>query len=204
MNMNTLATIHTKFQGETMFCFVCIATFFGYILGVNKVIECVIAKHSNNNIIIKTCNKYTQTNLNDLVEYLSSKNVIVEQIEKYSNKFRRSVNSENGVNDDVNNNVNNEHDAKDETSNNNNNANDDAKNENVEQTQEKEQEQTQEKEQEQTQEKVQSPPQSAHSDGPGSVHSNSNSEEDYEVVKKSENVSFSKNKIKFFEWFSIL
>ena len=89
--MNTLATIHTKFQGETMFCFVCIATFFGYILGVNKVIECVVAKHSSNNGIM--CNKYTQTNLNDLVEYLASNNIVAE---KYSNKRRRDANHEVG------------------------------------------------------------------------------------------------------------
>ena len=46
---------------------------------------------------------------------------------------------------------------------------------------------------------------SPQSDGCGThSSSNSNSEEDYEVVKKSENVRTSKNKIKFFEWFSIL
>jgi hypothetical protein len=180
--MNTLATIHTKFQGETMFCFVCIATFFGYILGVNKVIECVVAKHSNNNIVIKTCNKYTQTNLNDLVEYLSSKNVIVEQVEKYSTKLGRSVNDKTDVSNDeeetgfksANNDIN-EDGIKNEN-----------KNENIEHKQEH----------------VQSP-QSAHIDGPGSVYSNSNSEEDYEVVKKSENGGVQKHKIKFFDWFHI-
>ena len=203
MNMNTLATIHTKFHGETMFCFVCIATFFGYILGVNKVIECVVAKHSNNNISIKMCNKYTQTNLNDLVEYLSSKNVIVEQVEKYSNELRRGMNDESGesneeetgVKSDNNDNVdNNTNDNVDNNTNNNNDINDNDKNGNVEETQGKEE----------TQEQVQSP-QSVNSDAV-SIHSNSNSnsEEDYEVVKKNENVSVSKNKIKFFEWFSIL
>ena len=196
MNMNTFATIHTKFQGETMFCFVCIATFFGYILGVNKVIECVVAKHSNNNISIKMCNKYTQTNLNDLVEYLSSKNVIVEQVEKYSNKLRRDANDESGESNEeeetrvkgANN------DNVDNNTNNNNDINDNDKNENVEETQGKEE----------TREQVQSP-QSVNSDAV-SIHSssNSNSEEDYEVVKKNENVGVSKNKIKFFEWFSIL
>ena len=128
MNMNTFATIHTKFQGETIFCFVCIATFFGYILGVNKVIECVVAKHSNNNISIKMCNKYTQTNLNDLVEYLSSKNVIVEQVEKYSNKLRRDANDESGESNE-------EETGVKSDSNDNDDINDNDKNENVEETQ---------------------------------------------------------------------
>ena len=191
--MNTFATIHTKFQGETMFCFVCIATFFGYILGVNKVIECVVAKHSNNNISIKMCNKYTQTNLNDLVEYLSSKNVIVEQVEKYSNKLRRDANDESGESNE-------EETGVKSDSNDNDDNNDNDKNENVEETQGKEETQVKEE----TQEQVQSP-QSVNSDAV-SIHSssNSNSEEDYEVVKKNENVGVSKNKIKFFEWFSIL
>ena len=183
MNMNTLATIHTKFQGETMFCFVCIATFFGYILGVNKVIECVVAKHSSNNGIM--CNKYTQTNLNDLVEYLASNNIVAG---KYLNKRRRDANDEVGNKEEEEIGVN-------ETTTNN---NDDANNEN-----EKEKENVDEKEKENVEHvnKMQSP----QSDGCGThSSSNSNSEEDYEVVKKSENVRTSKNKIKFFEWFSIL
>ena len=183
MNMNTLSTIHTKFQGETMFCFVCIATFFGYILGVNKVIECVVAKHSSNNGIM--CNKYTQTNLNDLVEYLASNNILAG---KYLNKRRRDANDEVGNKEEEEIGVN-------ETTTNN---NDDANNEN-----EKEKENVDEKEKENVEHvnKMQSP----QSDGCGThSSSNSNSEEDYEVVKKSENVRTSKNKIKFFEWFSIL
>jgi len=181
--MNTLSTIHTKFQGETMFCFVCIATFFGYILGVNKVIECVVAKHSSNNGIM--CNKYTQTNLNDLVEYLASNNILAG---KYLNKRRRDANDEVGNKEEEEIGVN-------ETTTNN---NDDANNEN-----EKEKENVDEKEKENVEHvnKMQSP----QSDGCGThSSSNSNSEEDYEVVKKSENVRTSKNKIKFFEWFSIL
>jgi archaellum component FlaD/FlaE len=191
MNMNTLATIHTKFQGETMFCFVCIATFFGYILGVNKVIECVVAKHSNNNGIM--CNKYTQTNLNDLVEYLASNNIVAG---KYLNKRRRDANDEIGNKEEEETGVN-------ETTTNN---NDDANNENEkekENVDEKEKENVDEKEKENVEHvnKMQSP----QSDGCGThSSSNSNSEEDYEVVKKSENVRTSKNKIKFFEWFSIL
>ena len=203
MNMNTLATIHTKFQGETMVCFVCIATFFGYILGVNKVIECVIAKHSNNNGVIKTCNKYTQTNLNDLVEYLASNNIVSE---KYSNKRRRDTNDESKKSKEEG-----EHDVT-------------INNENVD---EKEKEKVDEKEKEKENvehvqsppqsvesppqsvesppQSVESPPQSVNSDGHGiQSSSTSNSEEDYEVVKKSENVRISKNKINFFEWFSIL
>jgi hypothetical protein len=180
--MNTFSTIHTKFQGETIFCFVCIATFFGYILGVNKVIECVIAKHSNSNNTIKLYNKYTQTNLNDLAEYLTSNNVIIEQIEKYSN------NVQNGDIGDSNGGV-----MKEKTYH--------YDNQDVEQPQE----QSQEQPQDQSQEHLQTSPKTANSDASGSVHSsNSNSEEDYEVVKKNENTGVSKNKIKFFEWFSIL
>ena len=192
MNMNTLATIHTKFQGETMFCFVCIATFFGYILGVNKVIECVVAKHSSNNGIM--CNKYTQTNLNDLVEYLASNNIVAG---KYLNKRRRDANDEVGNKEEE------ETGVVNETTTNN---HDDANNENEkekENVDEKEKENVDEKEKENVEHanKVHSP----QSDGCGThSSSNLNSEEDYEVVKKSENVRTSKNKIKFFEWFSIL
>ena len=197
MNMNTLATIHTKFQGETMVCFVCIATFFGYILGVNKVIECVIAKHSNNNGVIKTCNKYTQTNLNDLVEYLASNNIVSE---KYSNKRRRDTNDES--------NKSKEEGENDVTINNENVDEKEKENENVEHVNKV---QSPPQSVESPPQSVESPPQSVQSpqsvngDGHGiQSSSTSNSEEDYEVVKKSENVRISKNKIKFFEWFSIL
>ena len=185
MNMNTFSTIHTKFQGETMFCFVCIATFFGYILGVNKVIECVVAKHSSNNDVIKTCNKYTQTNLTDLVEYLASNNIVSE---KYSNKRRRDTNDESDKSKEEG------ETGVDETTN-----NDDANNEN--ENGKENVEHVNENEDAEHANKVHSP----QSDGCGTHSiSNSNSEEDYEVVKKSENVRISKNKIKFFEWFSIL
>jgi len=194
MNMNTLSTIHTKFQGETMFCFVCIATFFGYILGVNKVIECVVAKHSSNNGIM--CNKYTQTNLNDLVEYLASNNIVSE---KYSNKRRRDTNHEVGDKEEEE-----ETGVNETTTNNHDDANNENENgkENVEDAKEKKNvEHANENEDAEHANKVHSP----QSDGCGThSSSNSNSEEDYEVVKKSENVRTSKNKIKFFEWFSIL
>jgi hypothetical protein len=200
--MNTLATIHNKFQGETMFCFVCIATFFGYILGVNKVIECVVAKHSSNNGIM--CNKYTQTNLNDLVEYLASNNIVAG---KYLNKRRRDANDEVGNKEEEETGVVNE-----TTTNNNDDANNDneKEKENVEDAKEKKNVDEKEKENvEDAKEKKNvehvNKMQSPQSDGCGThSSSNSNSEEDYEVVKKSENVRTSKNKIKFFEWFSIL
>ena len=77
--MNILSTIHTKYQGETMFCFVCVATVFGYILGVNRVIDAIISKHSDERRarVVNMFNKYTQTNLGDLAELLVSNNLIL-------------------------------------------------------------------------------------------------------------------------------
>ena len=73
------STIHSKYQGETMFCFVCVATVFGYILGVNRVIDAIISKHSDETRVkvVKTMNKYTQTNLGEIAELLASNNIII-------------------------------------------------------------------------------------------------------------------------------
>ena len=79
--MNILSTIHSKYQGETMFCFVCVATVFGYILGVNRVIDAIISKHSDETRvkIVKTLNKYTQTNFSEIAEFLASNNLILSR-----------------------------------------------------------------------------------------------------------------------------
>ena len=60
---NILLSIHTKYQGETMFCFVCVATVFGYILGVNRVIDAILLKHSDERRVnaIKMLNKKKDT-----------------------------------------------------------------------------------------------------------------------------------------------
>ena len=178
--MNILSTIHTKYQGETMFCFVCAATVFGYILGVNRVVDAIMSKHFSSSPRVKMLNKYTQTNLNDLTQLLSSNHII----------FSKSKNvHDDSSNDDS---ENNEHVNAVPTF-------DQQEQEQEQQEEEKQEEEKQEEEkqeeekQEEKQEQFTSPPPSS-----------STSEEDYELVRKTENGSHLKNKnMKYFEWLNI-
>ena len=162
--MNILSTIHSKYQGETMFCFVCVATVFGYILGVNRVIDAIISKHSDETRVkvVKTLNKYTQTNFSEIAELLASNNLILSP-----NRVVDDVSSSSGQCD--------------------NNTNDDT-NDNSDKQEKKE---DQEKE---VQENTVISPSSV-----------STSEEDYELVRKNENVNHLKNKknMTYFEWLNI-
>jgi hypothetical protein len=183
--MNILSTIHSKYQGETMFCFVCVATVFGYILGVNRVIDAIISKHSDERRakVVNVFNKYTQTNLGDLAELLVSNNLILS-----SRNENDASSSDQGHNND-------DHDH------NSNDMNDDTSktsavlNSTPEDDQEK-----QEKQEKQMQENAVMSPSSI-----SSVLSISTSEEDYELVRKNENGNHSKNKnnAKYFEWLNI-
>ena len=77
-----------------MFCFVCVATVFGYILGVNRVIDAIISKHSDETRV-KTLNKYTQTNLSDLADLLTSNNMIISHNENnVDSKEKRSCHAD--------------------------------------------------------------------------------------------------------------
>ena len=181
--MNILSTIHTKYQGETMFCFVCVATVFGYILGVNRVIDAIISKHSDErrSKIVNMFNKYTQTNLGDLAELLVSNNLILS---RYENDASSSDQGDN-------NSDHHDHNSDD--------MNDDTSkvsailNSTPEDDQEKQEKQM-------MQENAVMSPSSI-----SSVLSISTSEEDYELVRKNENSNHSKNKnnIKYFEWLNI-
>jgi hypothetical protein len=177
--MNILSTIHSKYQGETMFCFVCVATVFGYILGVNRVIDAIISKHSDETRV-KTLNKYTQTNFGEIAELLASNNLILS-VSPNGVVDDVSSSSDQGDNSDVANETNNETSA-------NLNSHDD----NLGKQEKKE---DQEK---QVQENAIMSPSSTSS-------SVSTSEEDYELVRKNENVNHSKNKnnSKYFEWFTL-
>lgn len=183
--MNILSTIHSKYQGETMFCFVCVATVFGYILGVNRVIDAIISKHSDETRvkIVKTLNKYTQTNLGDLAELLVSNNLILSR----NNENDVSSSDQGDNNSDSHNSDHHDHNSDD--------MNDDTSkvsailNSTPDDKQEK-----------QMQENAVMSPSSI-----SSVLSISTSEEDYELVRKNENGNHSKNKsnIKYFEWLNI-
>ena len=177
--MNILSTIHSKYQGETMFCFVCVATVFGYILGVNRVIDAIISKHSDETRV-KTLNKYTQTNFGEIAELLASNNLILS-VSPTSVVDDVSSSSDQGDNSDVANETNNETSA-------NLNSDDD----NLDKQEKKE---DQEK---QVQENTVMSPSSTSS-------SVSTSEEDYELVRKNENVNHLKNKknMTYFEWLNI-
>ena len=185
---NILSTIHSKYQGETMFCFVCVATVFGYILGVNKVIDAILSKHSDNTRVkvVRMLNKYTQTNLSDLAELLASKNIIFSHNENDVSSSEHADNNDD-INDDndMNNNTN---DVTNET----NNETSTKLNDNPDK-QEKKDDQCK-----QMQENVVMSPSSTSS-------TISTSEEDYELVKKNENNSQSKNKksANYFEWLNI-
>lgn len=172
--MNILSTIHSKYQGETMFCFVCVATVFGYILGVNRVIDAIISKHSDETRIkvVKTLNKYTQTNFGEIAELLASNNLILSH-SIFPNGVVDDVSSSSDQGD------NNTNDETNETSA---NLNSDDKQDKKEDEEKQVQENT-----------VMSPP------------SVSTSEEDYELVRKNENVNHLKNKtnVNYFEWLNI-
>jgi hypothetical protein len=185
--MNILSTIHTKYQGETMFCFVCVATVFGYILGVNRVIDAIISKHSDERRakVVNVLNKYTQTNLGDLAELLVSNNLILSS--RNENDASSSDQDHNSDDHDHN---------SDHHDHNSDDMNDDTSkvsamlNYTPDDTQEK---------QEKQENAVMSP------SSISSVLSISTSEEDYELVRKNENGNHSKNKnnVKYFEWLNI-
>jgi hypothetical protein len=180
--MNILSTIHSKYQGETMFCFVCVATVFGYILGVNRVIDAIISKHSDETRvkIVKTLNKYTQTNFGEIAELLASNNLVLSPTSIVDDVSSSSVQCDNSddTNDDTNDNTH-------ETSANLNSDGNPDKQEKKEDQEKQVQENT-----------IMSP---------SSASSVSTSEEDYELVRKNENVNHLKNKtnIKYFEWLNI-
>ena len=182
--MNILSTIHSKYQGETMFCFVCVATVFGYILGVNRVIDAIISKHSDETRVkvVKTLNKYTQTNFSEIAELLASNNLILFPNRVVDDVSSSSGQCDNNTNDDTNDgtNDNTNDDTNDDT---NDNTNDNSDKQEKKEDQEK-----------QVQENTVISPSSV-----------STSEEDYELVRKNENVNHLKNKtnMKYFEWLNI-
>jgi len=188
--MNILSTIHSKYQGETMFCFVCVATVFGYILGVNRVIDAIISKHSDETRvkIVKTLNKYSQTNLRDLAEILASNNLILSLSSNHQcdNSDVENNNNDDGTNDDGTND-----DGTNETSA---NVNYDDSHRDKQDQEKKEDKEDKEKQIQET--TIMSP---------SSTSSVSTSEEDYELVRKNENVNHLKNKnnMKYFEWLNI-
>jgi cobalamin biosynthesis protein CobT len=189
--MNILSTIHSKYQGETMFCFVCVATVFGYILGVNRVIDAILSKQSDETRVkvVKTLNKYTQTNLGDLAKILASNHLILSPnrvVDDVSSSSDHCDNSD-GTSNDNNNNGNND-DTNDETNDDTNHDTNDDTNDNSDKQEKKEDEEKQ------VQENTVISPSSV-----------STSEEDYELVRKNENVNHLKNKtnMKYFEWLNI-
>jgi len=170
------STIHSKYQGETMFCFACVATVFGYILGVNRVIDAIISKHSHETRekVVKIANKYTQTNFGEIAELLASNHLILK-LENQNN-----VSSIDEIHDLSS--------RQDETP-------DETKIEGQEkQLQEGQEKQLQEGQEKQLQENAIVSP-----------ASHSTPEEDYELVRKNENVNHSRHKISanYFDWLNI-
>ena len=191
--MNIFSTIHSKYQGETMFCFVCVATVFGYILGVNRVIDAIISKHSDETRVkvVKTLNKYTQTNFGEIAELLVSNNLILSRNnENDVSSSDQGHNSDDHNNSDSHNSDHHDHDSDD--------MNDDTSK--VSAILNSTPDDKQEKQEKQMQENAVMSPSSI-----SSVLSISTSEEDYELVRKNENGNHSKNKsnIKYFEWLNI-
>ena len=187
--MNMLSTIHSKYQGETMFCFVCVATVFGYILGVNRVIDAILSKHSDETRVkvVRMLNKYTQTNLGDLAEILASNNLVLSPNRVVDDVSSSSVQCDNG---DVGNNSNNE-------SNNESNEDMNETSANLNSDDNLDKQEKKEDQEKQVQENAIM--------SPSSASSVSTSEEDYELVRKNENGNHSKNKnnMKYFEWLNI-
>lgn len=176
--MNILSTIHTKYQGETMFCFVCVATVFGYILGVNKVVDAIMSKRFSYSPRVKMLNKYTQTNLNDLAQMLVSNNIIFSKSKHFDDG---SSNDDSTNNEDV--------------------IAVSTFDQQEQECEENQQEHHNSKENKEEEEKVEKQQEYITSPPPSSL----TSEEDYELVKQNENGSHLKNKnnIKYFEWLNI-
>ena len=84
-------TTHIKIESDALVCMICVAAFIGYALGIQKVMN-VIKPHQYN--------KYSQTNLSELAEFLTSNHMIVggggECVQKDSNDSNATtdVNSE--------------------------------------------------------------------------------------------------------------
>jgi len=95
-------TTHIKIESDALVCMICIAAFIGYALGIQKVVN-VIKPHQYN--------KYSQTNLSELAELLTSNHMIVngggENVQKHSNDSNATadVNSEEMKMIEVNNSV---------------------------------------------------------------------------------------------------
>lgn len=82
-------TTHIKIEADALVCMICAAAFFGYALGIQKVVN-VIKPHQHN--------KYSQTNLSELAELLTSNHMIVdsgggENVQKHSNDSNDSNDS---------------------------------------------------------------------------------------------------------------
>jgi hypothetical protein len=97
-------TTHIKIESDALVCMICAAAFIGYALGIQKVVN-VIKPHQYN--------KYSQTNLSELAEFLTSNHMIVngdgagENVQKHSNHSNATadVNSEEMKMNEVNNSV---------------------------------------------------------------------------------------------------
>jgi hypothetical protein len=187
-----------------MFCFVCVATVFGYILGVNRVIDAIISKHSDERRakVVNVLNKYTQTNLGDLAELLVSNNLILSRNNEndVASSDHQGHDSDDHNSDDHDHNSD-HHDNSDGHDHNNDDMNDDtSKTSAILNSTPDDSQENQEKQEKQMQENAVMSPSSI-----SSVSSISTSEEDYELVRKNENGSHSKNKnnVKYFEWLNI-
>jgi hypothetical protein len=194
--MNILSTIHSKYQGETMFCFVCVATVFGYILGVNRVIDAIISKHSGETRVkvVKTLNKYTQTNFSEIAELLASNNLILFPNRVVDDVSSSSGQCDNNTNDDINDDMNDDmnDDTNDDTNDGINDDTNDDTNDGINDNSDKQEKKEDQEKQLQENTVI----------SPSSV---STSEEDYELVRKNENVNHLKNKknMTYFEWLNI-
>jgi hypothetical protein len=96
-------TTHIKIESDALVCMICAAAFIGYVLGIQKMVS-VIKPHQYN--------KYSQTNLSELAEFLTSNNMIIDghdNVQKNSNNSNATtdvnVNSEETKMNEVNHSV---------------------------------------------------------------------------------------------------
>jgi hypothetical protein len=183
--MNLFSTFSSKYQGETMFCFACVATVFGYILGVNRVIDAIISKHSDETRVkvVQMLNKYTQTNFGELADLLASNHIIISHNENNENNADTNEMNTflNSTHDDI--------------------ADADTYTHTDHQDKKEDQDNQIQVQEENT---VMSPPNVTTSSA-SSASPASNSEEDYELVRKNDNLNHSKHKknVNYFEWLNI-
>ena len=98
---------HVKIEYDALVCMICAAAFIGYALGIQKVVNVIKPHHQYN--------KYSQTNLSELAELLTSNHLIVGDGGSGGQRLQKDLNDSNDSNDSNNSNATTHHVNREET-----------------------------------------------------------------------------------------